>query len=71
MMCVGREERGVNGGIKKWVGRWPKRDELLKNGFRTEMGLLTTNTGTKSGYETGSPSCKKNGGLAMGREIGE
>ena len=27
--------------------------------------------GTKSGCETGSPSCKKNGGPAMGRAIGE
>ena len=22
---MGREERGVNGGMKKWVGQWPKR----------------------------------------------
>ena len=24
----GREEMGVNGGMKKWVGRWQKREEL-------------------------------------------
>ena len=24
MRRVGREERGVTGGMKKWVGRWPK-----------------------------------------------
>ena len=41
----GREERGVNGGMKKWVGRWPKREELVRNGFREEIGLPMTDTG--------------------------
>ena len=40
-----REERGVNGGIKKWEGRFPKREELLRNGFRNGMGLPMTDTG--------------------------
>ena len=40
----GSEERGVNGGMKKWVERWPKREELLRNGFREEIGLPTTDT---------------------------
>ena len=42
---AGREERGVNGGMKKLVGRWPKREELLRNGFREEIGLPMTDTG--------------------------
>ena len=50
----GREEMGVNGRMK-WVGRWAKREELLRNGFREEIGI----TGTESGCETGSRSCKK------------
>ena len=41
----GREERGVNGEMKKWVGRWPKTEELLRNGFREEIGLPMTDTG--------------------------
>ena len=56
MRCVGEEkERGVNGGMKKWVGRWMK--EKIPS--------------TESGCETDSPSCKENGGPAMGRAIGE
>ena len=47
--------------MKKWVGWWPKREELLSNGFRVEIGLPMTDTGTESSCETGSPSCKKNG----------
>ena len=42
---AGREERGMNGGMKKWVGRWPKREELLRNGFREEIVLPMTDTG--------------------------
>ena len=46
MRCgAGREERGVNGGMKKWVGHWPKREELLRNGFREEIWLPMTDTG--------------------------
>ena len=26
--------------MKKWVGRWPKREELLKNSFREEIGRV-------------------------------
>ena len=54
-----------------WVGRWPKREELLRNGFREEIGLPMTDTGTGSGLETGNPSCKKNGGATICRAIGE
>ena len=31
--------------MKKWVGRWPKREMLLWNGFREEIGLPMTDTG--------------------------
>ena len=44
-MQAGSEEMGVNGGMKKWVERWPKREELLRNGFREEIGLPMTDTG--------------------------
>ena len=37
--------RGVNGGMKKWVERWRKKEELLSNGFREEIELLMTDTG--------------------------
>ena len=30
--------------MKKWVGRWPKRKELLKNSFRGEIGLPMPDT---------------------------
>ena len=33
MRRVDGQRRGVNGGMKKWVRRWPKRVELLMNGF--------------------------------------
>ena len=33
MIRVGREGRGVKGGMKKSVGRWPKREERLRNGY--------------------------------------
>ena len=42
---MGREERGVNGGMRKRVGQWPKREKLLRNGFREEIGLSMTDTG--------------------------
>ena len=32
----------MNGGMKKLVGRWPKREELLSNGFSEEIGLPMT-----------------------------
>ena len=64
---MGSEERGVNGGMKKWVERWQKREKLLRNGFREEIGVPMT----ESGCETGSPRCKQHGGPAMGRAIGE
>ena len=35
----------VNGGMKTWVGRWPKREELLRNGCREEIGLPMTDSG--------------------------
>ena len=28
----------------KWRERWPKREELLRNGFRVEKGLPMTDT---------------------------
>ena len=42
---MGREEREVNGGMKKLVGRCPKREEFFRNGFREEIGLPMTDTG--------------------------
>ena len=35
----------MNGGMKKCVGQWPKREELLRNGVRDEIGLPMTDTG--------------------------
>ena len=35
----GQRKGGVNGGMKKWVGRWLKREELLRNVFRDECYL--------------------------------
>ena len=45
MRRVDVQRRGANGGMKKWVGRWPKREELLRNGFREEIRLPMTDTG--------------------------
>ena len=33
---MGSERRGVNGGMKKSVGQWPKREERLR--MATESG---------------------------------
>ena len=43
---MGREERGVNGGVKKLGGgdRWCG-GEHLENGYREEIGLRMINTG--------------------------
>ena len=49
---MGREERGVNGGIKKWVWRWPKREEILRNGYREEIGLPMIDAGTERDCES-------------------
>ena len=38
-MLADREERGVNGEMKKWVGPSPKREELLRNSFREDIEL--------------------------------
>ena len=45
MRRVGGQRRGVNGGMKKWVRRWPKGEEILRKGFREEIGLPMTDTG--------------------------
>ena len=44
-MLARSEERGVNGRMKKWIELWPKREELLRNGFREDIGLSMTDTG--------------------------
>ena len=44
---MSREERAVNGEMKKCVGRWPKREEPLRNSFREEIGLPVTVTGPR------------------------
>ena len=41
----GQRRNGVNGGMKKRVGRSSQREELFRNGFREEIGLPMTNTG--------------------------
>ena len=43
----GQRRKGGNCEMKKWVGRWPKREELLINGFIEEIGLPMTDTGHK------------------------
>ena len=35
----------VNDGMRKWVGQWPKREELLRNSFRGEIRLPMTDKG--------------------------
>ena len=45
MRRVGGQRNAVNGGLKKWVGLWPNRQELLRNGIREEIGLPMTDTG--------------------------
>ena len=65
----GREERGVNGGMKKWVGQWPKRafeewlqrrDRVTYDRYRAQRVVVKH-----------SPSSKKNDGPEMVRAIGE
>ena len=41
----GQRRKGVNGGTKKGVEQRQKREELLRNGFREEIGLPMTDTG--------------------------
>ena len=69
-MSEGREETGVNGGMKKLVGRWPKREELLRNGFREEIGLpkvyITTGIPTRV---VGTCFCGENLGSASNLSI--
>ena len=47
---------------------WLQRKDMTDTGPMTSVPM--TDTGTESGCETGSPSCKNNGGPAMGRAIG-
>ena len=42
-----------------------------RRAFEEEMKLPMTDNGQRNWLETGSPSCQKNGGPAMGRAIGE
>ena len=42
-MCI--EERLVNGRMKKWVGKCPKKEELSSNGYREEIGLPMVDIG--------------------------
>ena len=45
--CRRAEKRGVNGGLKKWVGRGAKREVLSTNGYRERIGLPMIDTGDK------------------------
>ena len=51
--------------------RWPKSEEVLRNGFREELPMTDTGHREWLCTLTGSPSCKKNVGPAMGRAIWE
>ena len=42
---AGRKEMGVNGGVKKLVWRWSKKEELFRNGCKKEIGIYMTGTG--------------------------
>ena len=55
---VGRAVAEKRRAFEKWLQR---RDRVTYDRYRA----------AESGCETGSPSCKKNGGPAMGRAIGE
>ena len=73
---MGREEWAVNGGMKKWVGQWDKRDELFRNGFREETGFPMTEKRQGSRalrvvVKYAVQAAKKNGRPAMGRAFGE
>ena len=72
MRRVGGQRRNGSEWWNEEVGRAvaEKRrafDEWLQRRDRVTYDI----PGTESGCETGSPSCKKNGGPAMGRAIGE
>ena len=56
----------MNGGTKKLVERWAKREELLRNGFIEEIGLPMTDTGHREWLRVQVE--KKNGGLALGED---
>ena len=45
----GQRRKGSEWWNEEVVGRWPKREELLRNGFREEIGLLMTDTGHREG----------------------
>ena len=48
MRSVGMQRRKGSEWWKKWVGRWPKREELLTNGFREEIELPMKDTGHRN-----------------------
>ena len=41
----GQRRKGSKWWNEEGVGRWPKRQELFRNGFREEVGLSMTDTG--------------------------
>ena len=55
MRCVGRQQRKGSEWWNIWVEWWPKREELLKNGYRGEIG----------------PVCQNEWRTGNGRAIGE
>ena len=67
---MGREERGVNG--MKWVALWPKREELLRNGFRGQIRLPMSDYdrywARRVVVKLAVQAAKR---MAMGRAIGE
>ena len=56
---MGSKESEVNGGMKKWVERWPKREELLRNCFKEEIGLLMTDTGHREAVKLEVQAAKR------------
>ena len=67
-----REEKkgGVNGGMKKWVGRWPKREEPSWNGYGEEIGLPTTDAGQRVVVKRAVKVAKRIADWRLGERLG-
>ena len=68
MRRVGGQRR--KGGMKKWVERSPKREGLLRNGFREEIGLPMTDIGHRVAVKLAVQAAKRMADRRWGERLG-
>ena len=60
---------GVNGGMKKWVGRWPKRKELLRRERVTYDRYRAQRVAEKLAFQAAKRMADRRWGERLGKDF--